>query len=776
MAVMSGRPEVSPARRIKISDATAGHEVEERLDESEALFQMAGRIAKLGGWVVELPSQRCLWSAEVCEIHEVPVGTCPSVEEGISYYLPSSRERIQRLVSTCLDHGTPWDGEFEICTARGRHIWVRVLGQAVKDGAGKIVRIHGAIQDITEKKQSEEALRESEQTLAALMFNLPCSVYLFRHDGKMLRWNGEFESATGYSAGEIGGMVPEQFIFPDDLPVVRAKIMQAFHDGHTVAELRIRTKSGSLVPYIFSASRIIVDSQPCLLGVGMDMSVQREAEVRLREQAELLDKAQDAILVLDLEKRVNYWNKGAERLYGWNAREARGALVADLLHTDPGELLGAFSHAMASGEWMGELKQQAKDGRALVLESRWDLVRDEVGQPRSLLVINTDITEKKRLERQFFRAQRMESIGTLAGGMAHDLNNVLSPIMMAVDLLKLRSQDEMSRELLGNIAVSARRGAEMVSQVLSFARGVEGRRDEILAERLVADVEKIIRDTFPKNIQIRTSLAPNVWAITGDLTQLHQVLLNLCVNARDAMPEGGRIVIQVENVTLDDHYAAMHLEAKPGPHVMIEVEDTGTGIPGSILDKIFDPFFTTKAVGKGTGLGLSTSMAIVKSHGGFIRVQSEPNRGAKFSLHLPARLNEQATPAPGEDGQAPRGSGETVLVVDDEAPIRQITRQTLESFGYKVILACDGAEAVTTYVQNRSEIALVLTDMMMPVMDGAATIKVLTKMNPAVKIVAVSGVGASDMAAKAGSGVKYFLPKPYTAKTLLRTVRDAILQ
>ncbi|MEZ0386222.1 MAG: ATP-binding protein, partial [Verrucomicrobium sp.] len=254
-----------------------------------------------------------------------------------------------------------------------------------------------------------------------------------------------------------------------------------------------------------------------------------------------------------------------------------------------------------------------------------------------------------------------------------------------------------------------------------------------------------------------------------------QVLLNLCVNARDAMPEGGEISISAEKVQLDAHYAAMHLEAKVGPYLVIQVEDTGTGISPAVMDKIFDPFFTTKEVGKGTGLGLSTSLAIIKSHGGFIRPRSELGKGSKFRIYLPARQEGRNSTVESDEDRVIRGQGETVLVVDDEAPIRMITRQTLESFGYKVILASDGAEAVTTYVEHRSEIALVLTDMMMPVMDGAATIKVLTKMNPAIKIVAVSGVAASDAIAKAaGASVKIFLPKPYTAKTLLKVVRDAI--
>ena len=262
--------------------------------------------------------------------------------------------------------------------------------------------------------------------------------------------------------------------------------------------------------------------------------------------------------------------------------------------------------------------------------------------PDEGLAFAVDLTERKKLEQQFLRAQRMESIGTLAGGIAHDLNNVLGPIMMAISVLKMRFPDAASQQLITIIGTSAERGADMVRQVLSFARGVEGRRMEVQVKHLLADMEKIARDTFPSDIQIRSIIPHDLWTIQGDPTQIHQVLLNLCVNARDAMPRGGALTISAENRALDEHYAALEADAAPGPYVYIQVEDTGTGIPPEVIEKIFDPFFTTKEVGKGTGLGLSTSAAIVKSHGGFMRVYSEPGKGTRFKLYLPAQTEASA--------------------------------------------------------------------------------------------------------------------------------------
>lgn len=502
----------------------------------------------------------------------------------------------------------------------------------------------------------------------------------------------------------------------------------------------------------------------------------RQVEDMLRQQASLLDKANDAILVRDLDHCITYWNKSAELLYGWTAEEAVGRKVSELLYKDDSQFHEKTGCVLADGEWAGEIQQVTKTGAEVTVEGRWTLVRDVEGRPKCILAINTNITEQKRLEDQFLRAQRMESIGTLAGGIAHDLNNVLTPIMMSVDLLNLRIKDAVARETLDTIASSARRGADMLNQVLSFARGMEGQKAPLQISRLLQDLSRIVTDTFPKNIcfRLQNHLRED-GIVTGDQTQIHQVLLNLCVNARDAMPAGGTLTITAEHILVDAQYAAMNIEAREGPHIMISVEDDGVGISQDILQKVFDPFFTTKKIGKGTGLGLSTSLAIMKSHGGFFRVYSELGLGSCFRVYLPAQPAPSLPPSVVEDQVLPRGGNELVLLVDDEAAVREITRQTLEAYGYRVLLAADGAEAVSLYARHQHEIALVLTDMRMPVMDGSTTIQVLMKMNPGVCIIAASGINSNNGLAKAaGAGVRQFLPKPYTAETILRALHQAL--
>ena len=500
----------------------------------------------------------------------------------------------------------------------------------------------------------------------------------------------------------------------------------------------------------------------------------KQAEQKIREQAALLDITTDAILVRDRENRILFWNKGAEHMYGWKADDVLGKNANKLLYKETSSQLEvALKTVLEIGEWQGELPQVTKDGKKIIVESCWTLVRDEVKQPKSILTVNTDITQKKLLEAQFLRAQRLESIGTLASGIAHDLNNVLTPILMTAQLLETQIHDERSKRLLPILVTNAKRGANLVKQVLSFARGLEGKFTILQIKHLISEIKQIAKQTFPKSIEIYTSIPQYLGTVFGDATQLHQVLMNLCVNARDAMPDGGTLSISAENVFIDQNHAKMNFDAQVGPYIVITVADTGTGIPPEILDRIFEPFFTTKEIGKGTGLGLSTVIGIIKSHGGFVKVYSEVGRGTEFKVYLPEAEVDQITPV--EDLELPTGKGELILVVDDEAAIRDITKTSLETYNYRALTASDGIEAIALYAEHRQEISVVLTDMMMPSMDGATTIRTLRKIEPHVKIVAVSGLVSKDKLAQVASiGVKTFLAKPYTTKELLTTLHEVL--
>jgi PAS domain S-box-containing protein len=509
--------------------------------------------------------------------------------------------------------------------------------------------------------------------------------------------------------------------------------------------------------------------------VQAELSERKRNEEKIRQQAQLLDVASDAITVQTLDSQILFWNSGSERLYGWKAREAIGQNANQLLYKDSSLQLQQIQQCvLENGSWQGELHQVTKSNKEIVVSSRWTLVHDEQGQQKkSILVVNTDITEKKQIEAQFLRAQRLESIGTLATGIAHDLNNALGPILMIAELLQEKVTDVESQQLLAELEASVKRGASLVKQVLSFGRGLEGSRTIIQVKHLLSEIHQIAKQTFPKSIKIYTDIAPDLWTVCADATQLHQVLMNLVVNARDAMPDGGTLGIYAENLFIDEHYAHMNLEAKVGPYIVLTVSDTGVGIPPEILERIFEPFFTTKEVGKGTGLGLSTAMGIIKSHGGFMKVYSEVGRGTQFKVYLSATEGAQQQQA--EDMELPKGNGELILVVDDELSIREITEILLEVNNYKVLTATDGIEAIALYAQHKADISVVLMDMMMPEMDGLTTIQTLGKINPYLKIIATSGLTSNDkMAEAACAGVKAFLSKPYTALELLTTLSSVL--
>jgi two-component system, cell cycle sensor histidine kinase and response regulator CckA len=498
----------------------------------------------------------------------------------------------------------------------------------------------------------------------------------------------------------------------------------------------------------------------------------RADELKIREQAALIEKAQDAILVEDLQGRVIYANPSAERLYGWSAAELQADGASRRMVASCEKVYAeARQTALTAGEWLGELEQTIRDGRKVTIASRCTLIKNEHGEPTSLLFINTDVTERKRLEAEFFRAQRIESIGALAGGMAHDLNNALSPILMGLQLLQKQRQDEETRRMLSVMEENTHHGADLVKQVLLFSRGRSQEREPLAIGSLVREMEHIVRQTFPKSINLAALVPGDLWPVLGNATQLHQVLLNLCVNARDAMPHGGELTLAADNIELSAGEARQIPNGAPGRFVMLIVSDTGSGIAPEILSRIFEPFFTTKPAGQGTGLGLSTLARIVAQHGGFVNVKSEAGRGTTFEIYLPG-----ATLAPGvvtkriQLAELPRGNGELILVVDDEQAICEMVSFGLTAQGYRVIAAANGADAIAALERQVREIRLILLDADMPVLDGKSTFPFLRALAPSTPIVLMSG----QVAAKSNADAFAQLAKPFQLGELLRTVASQL--
>jgi len=737
----------------------------------------------------------------------------------------STRKPVEKPLTRAFEGFTACRENHILLIARdGKEIPIDSSAAPIKDDNGNSLGVILVLCEVTKREKMQAALHKSEERLRIAKEAAQLGIYDYDVPSGTLQWDERVRQLWG-----VGPDVPityEVFIsglHPDDREKMQAAVNRALDpagSGEYYAEYRVISRADSIERWVASIGKMFFEQGRTIRLIGtmqditerkcaeealhkahdeLEIRIQdrtselqevnkalqaeieerKRAEEQIREQATLLDNAQEAIGAIgvrSLEHNLIYWNKGAERLYGWTAEEAIGKNPVELVFKDkeePPQLIEAKRIVFEKGEWTGELHQVTKDGRDMIVESRWTLICDSEGKPKSILVINTDITEKKNIESHLLRAQRMESIGTLAGGVAHDLNNMLTPMMLSLRMLKEKFKDEQSQKLLTILEKNSERGANLIKQVLSFSRGVEGERNPLEAKHIITEVKMIAKETFPRNIEIRTNVQKDLFTIIGDFTQLHQVIMNLCVNSRDAMPDGGILSISAENFLIDENYARIHSEAKVGQYIVISVSDTGIGISPKIIDRIFEPFFTTKEFGKGTGLGLSTALAIVKSHGGFINVYSEVGKGTKFNVYLPAIKTEMQN-VEEQKLELLVGHEELVLVAEDEDSVREVTISTLEKYGYSVLTANDGADAVAEYAQNNDKIKVILMDMMMPVMDGEASIRTIRKINPEVKIIAVSGLAEKDKLKNVADNTNAFLPKPYTAEKLLKTIYEVI--
>jgi PAS domain S-box-containing protein len=698
---------------------------------------------------------------------------------------------------------------------------IETLQQEVDHRTDELMQVNRHLQqEITGHQQTEVLLRESQSKLAGMLDHAFEFMGLLTPDGILLEANQTSLNYAGVCKADVIGRPFWELSWwthsSESQATLRTAIAQAAEGEFVRCEVthlgvtgRLDTFDFSITPVKDEAGNVIflipegrdisdrkqmelqllatrdqlesqLEHQTFELTVAntclrQESSDYKQAEEKICEQAALIDISPDAIMVRDLDCRILFWNKGAEQIYAWTAAEILGRDSCDLLSPKSlPQFENALQNIRESGEWRGELQKVTKSGQEIQVSSRWKLLRDATGQPHAILTVETDITEQKQLEAQFLRTQRLESLGILASGIAHDMNNILAPMLASAQLLPILNPtlDEQSQQLLTIFEDNARRGTELVKQILAFARGLEGERIALQVKHILTELEKTIVSTFPKSIQIVHSFPKqDLWLISANATQLHQVFMNFCVNARDAMPNGGILSIVAENRVIDKTYVRMNLDAKVGSYIVITFGDTGAGIAPEHIDRIFEPFFTTKAIDEGTGLGLSTVMGIVKNHGGFVTVSSEVGKGTQFEVFLPT---VEATETTSEEIQESfQGQGELILVVDDEANIRETLKLTLEAQNYQVVLAANGIEAIAVYVQHQDKIKVVLIDMIMPTMGGATAIQTLQQFNPPVKIIACSGLPFSNKLLKTDS-IKAFLPKPFTSRDLLNTVHGVL--
>jgi PAS domain S-box-containing protein len=658
-------------------------------------------------------------------------------------------------------------------TPAGTRLWLRTSKIPLRDLEGRIIGILGTYEDITERKRAEEEVARTAREWQATFDATKDAIWILDPNHQVLRSNKAAEQFFHRPCSEMIGKPCWEIVHGTTEPVPDCPFVRSRQSGQReTMDLQIGERWFEvIVDPIFDATGQYAGA----VHIVSDITGRKQAEERIREQAAMLDAANDAIYVCTLDHTVTYWNDAAERLCGWARAEALGRKITELGGVDREAFETAHAALLEQGSWTGELKWISKAGKEFVVFCRWTVLPDEQGRPKEILAINTDVTEKKKFEAQYLRAQRMEGIGALAGGIAHDLNNILQPILMTAPLLRETTADPESREMLDTVENCAQRGADIIKQLLTFARGEPSARVPLPVRHLLNEMNKLIQETFPKNIQLRVNVPQNLWQVLGDATQIHQALMNLCVNARDAMSYGGTLTLAAENLTLDEAFAAMMPGAKPGPYVCVSVADTGMGIPPENLDRIFDPFFTTKEIGKGTGLGLATVLGIARGHGGFVRVNSQTGKGTTFDLYLPASLETKTAALPERETLPPRAGGELILVVDDEASVRGVVQHALEKHGYRVVPAAEWAEAMGLFARHRAEIRAVLTDMMMPEMDGPSLVRALRHLEPQLPILGMTGVGEkADIKGLETLDLLVLLTKPFNSIALLGVLHQAL--
>ncbi len=692
--------------------------------------------------------------------------------------VPRTPEQARQSFETVAE-GREWVEEVEYKTLRGNFFWGFFAARKLDLPENKMVLVR--VTDITSLKQMQQQLRQERDFSRWTIDVLPGVFYVIEADGRFRSWNPQLERMTGRSTDQLRDLNCLQVLHPDDHAATSKSIEEVFRNGDSQVEARIVSLDGSAHPHHFHGCKIELDGRPCILGIGLDISKRKQDEASLLLQESALNAAANGIAITDQKGRIMWSNPAYSALTGYPSEELIGATHQVLKSGRQGaDFYQELWRSISSGQvWRGELINRRKDGTLYDEEMTITPVLDRDGKVINFVAIKQDITQRKQMEAQYLRAQRLEGIGLLAGGIAHDLNNVLAPILMSIELLRDIHPDSDTQDILRNLRDSAQRGADIVRQVLTFARGVKGERLLLAPKHLIKDMSRVAHEAFPRNIRVCSNVSTDLWNVTGDPTQMHQVLLNLSINARDAMPDGGILHIDARNETVHDMPSELGIQIADGDYVVLIVKDTGMGIPHELHERIFEPFFTTKELGKGTGLGLSTVMGIVKSHHGYLRIISEPGKGAEFRVYLPAVKAEVLPENADEDTAVPVGHGELILVVDDEPSILEVAKDILVRRGYRVLTAADGTEAIALIAQNQGKVHLVITDIMMPFMDGVALVRSLRRMEPGVKIIACSGLASgASMVNKVDElrrlGVPPIMHKPFTADKLLRNVNRVL--
>ncbi|MDO8298420.1 PAS domain-containing sensor histidine kinase [Lacisediminimonas sp.] len=760
-------------------DITEQRMARDQLERSVSLLGIAGQMAHLGGWSIELPAQTLSWSDEVCAIHEVPPGYTPTLEEAITFYPPEYRDEISERVQACLSNGHPFDLELQIVTARGARVWVRAMGRAVADRDGTIVRVQGAFQDISAQKAATEEIRGLGSRLFDTLESITDAVFTLDRNWIFTYLNPEAERLLERKRGELlGRNVWEEF--------ADAEGTNFQHNYQRAVAQNVMVSFEEFYPRL--DKWFDVRAFPSHTGLAVyfrDVTEQRKSREALRtseERFRLLSQAtNDAIWDWDLVSGALWWNEGFETLFGFRRTAVEPGVESwsSRIHPDSQErVLAGRRRAIDSGSenWTDTYQFRCHDGRYAQVIDRGHVIRDASGQAMRMVGGMSDITERLALEDRLRQSQRLDSIGQLTGGVAHDFNNLLTVILGNAELLTAQIAPHSRQHALAKwILEAAQRGADLTQRLLAFARKQALNPKITDVNRLVADLDRLLKRTLGEHIEIEIVADAASWPALVDPVQLENALLNLCLNARDAMPLGGRLTMETCNTHIDEDYASKHEEVTAGQYVMLAVSDTGTGIAPEHLARVFEPFFTTKEKGKGTGLGLAMVYGFIKQTGGHASIYSEPGQGTSVKLYLPRASGAAEVAAPAYAERQLAGGSETILLVEDDEFVRRYAQIQLSTLGYTVLTAENGHRALDL-MRGPHAIDLLFTDVVMPGMSGRELADEARKLRPGIKVLYTSGYTENAIVhhGRLDPGV-LLLGKPYRRAELAGKIREALM-
>ena len=752
---------------------------EEALRRSEERFRQIAETIDEVFWVVDpnvtkmiyiSPAYERVWGRSCASLYENPQSFLESLH-------PDDRDRALAILES-QKTGQSFDHEYRIVRPDDSVRWIWNRGFPVRDDAGQVIRHVGVAVDITEHKRTVEALQNEKGFSESVIDSLPDAFYVLDRRGQPLRWNKNAEIVLGYSREELAALAPLAMVAEDERPLLVSKMRETFAEGSATVEVHLLTKDGRKIPYLLTATRAVIGDQVCLVGIGVDITERKKAEAERTRLVTAIEQSAEGVVITNTAGDIEYVNPAFTRITGYSREEVVGhnprILKSD--KQDPAFYQQLWATILRGEIWHGELINRRKDGKVYNEELNIAPVRNARGEITHFIATKQDVTERKRLENQFRQAQKMEAVGRLAGGVAHDFNNLLTIINGYSEMVleRLDSSDP-TRGQLEEIRKAGERAGSLTRQLLAFSR------QQMLAPRvldlntLVTDVEKMLRRLIGEDIDLAIVRDPGLGQVKADSGQIEQILLNLAVNARDAMPEGGKLVIETANVELDEAYADQHGLVPPGSYVLLAVNDTGIGMNAETQAHIFEPFFTTKEQGKGTGLGLATVYGIVKQSAGFIWVYSELGRGTTFKIYLP-RIDEPGESVPASEARGHSvGGAETILLVEDEGALRALAARILQALGYRVLESDSPEDALRIGEQHQEPIHLLLTDVVMPRISGRKIAESLAFLRPALKVLYMSGY-TDDAVFRNGvlEPGATFIQKPFTPAALARKVREVL--